>query len=502
MKLEYRIESNKIYLRTLNDKDATEKYCEWLNDSNVNKYLETKKANIDEIKNYILEKNESCNCLFLGIFDKSNDAHIGNLKLEPIDFENKKATFSIMVGDRKYWNRGIGTEATSLIINYAWNTLKLDSIDLGVVADNKRAIRVYEKVGFRVIMIVKKAIKHEDKVFDKVIMKITKIHPQMKFLIIGCGSIGKRHISNLIKIGYTNIEIFDLDNSRMEDIKKNFNVKKSNNVFDSIKNNDNIIICTPNNLHREYILAAAQNNKNIFVEKPILDNLENIESIKNAIEKNNIKLQVGYNLIYHPLILKIKEILDNKELGDIYGARLEYGSYLPNWRPNTEYWTSYSAKKSMGGGILLDAIHEINYSVYLFGRMKKLFCFANKNSDLNINTEDNAELLLKSTKDYTINIHLDYLQRKPNRTIKIICNKGNIEADINKNLLRIIEEHETKKYEIEYDYNETYIEEITSFISSIVFGKKIIMSLDEGIYDVRLVLSAKESSDKGVMIEL
>lgn len=502
MKLNHRIESNKIYLRTLDEKDATERYCDWLNDSSVNKYLETRKANINEIKNYILEKNNSCNCLFLGIFDKSNDVHVGNLKLEPIDFENNKATFSIMIGDKTYWNMGIGTEATSLIINYAWDNLKLDSIDLGVVADNKSAIRVYEKVGFRVIKTDKKAIKHDDKIFDKVIMKITNVHSQIKFLIIGCGSIGKRHISNLIKIGYTNIEIFDSDISRMEDIKKNFTIKTSNNVFESIKYNDIILICTPNKLHREYILAAAQNNKNIFVEKPILDNLENIESINNIIEKNNIKLQVGYNLIYHPLILKIKEILDNKELGDIYGARLEYGSYLPNWRPNTEYWTSYSANRSMGGGILLDAIHEINYSVYLFGKMKKVFCFANKNSNLHINTEDNAELLLKSIKDYTINIHLDYLQRKPNRIIKIICDKGNIETDINKNILRIIKEDDIKEYEIEYDYNETYIEEITSFIRSIVYDKKIVMGIEEGIYDVKLILASKESSEKGVMIDL
>ena len=100
MKLNHRIESNKIYLRTLDEKDATERYCDWLNDSSVNKYLETRKANINEIKNYILEKNNSCNCLFLGIFDKSNDVHVGNLKLEPIDFENNKATFSIMIGDK------------------------------------------------------------------------------------------------------------------------------------------------------------------------------------------------------------------------------------------------------------------------------------------------------------------------------------------------------------------------------------------------------------------
>ena len=107
-----KIIGERIYLRTLTNDDASEKYCSWLNDPVVNRYLETMTATVPDLIKYIQEKNSSENCIFLGIFDSEKNQdnitqHIGNIKLEPIDFQNKIATISIMVGDKNYWKRGI-----------------------------------------------------------------------------------------------------------------------------------------------------------------------------------------------------------------------------------------------------------------------------------------------------------------------------------------------------------------------------------------------------------
>jgi len=144
-----KIEGDRIYLRVLDEeKDATEEYCDWLNDPDVNKYLETKEATISELMQYIKDKNNDPNSLFLGVFLKKDSKHIGNIKLEPIDFDDKKATLGILIGNKEYWGRGLGTEATKLLIEYAFNTLDLIEVNLGVISENKAAIRVYEKVGF------------------------------------------------------------------------------------------------------------------------------------------------------------------------------------------------------------------------------------------------------------------------------------------------------------------------------------------------------------------
>lgn len=169
-----KIGGNRIYLRKLDEKDATQKYCDWLNDPEVNKYLETKRATIEELRRYIKEKNKNPNCLFLGIFFKEDEKHIGNIKLEPIDFKNKKVTLGMLIGDKEYWGKGLGTEAAKLLVDWAFDNLELEEVNLGVISENKAAIRIYEKAGFRIDKIEKRAVKHGDKDYDRIVMSIKR----------------------------------------------------------------------------------------------------------------------------------------------------------------------------------------------------------------------------------------------------------------------------------------------------------------------------------------
>lgn len=162
MQLSESIKGKRIYFRTLTENDASERYCKWLNDPTVNKYLETRKATIESLKKYINEKNEAENCLFLGIFDKKYHNHIGNIKLEPIDYKNNRATFGILIGDKDYWGKSIGEEAAKLLVDYAFEKLDIRTIDLGVISENKPAIRLYEKVGFKIVDIEKNKVKHDN----------------------------------------------------------------------------------------------------------------------------------------------------------------------------------------------------------------------------------------------------------------------------------------------------------------------------------------------------
>lgn len=168
------LEGERIFLKTLGEKNATKEYCGWLNDPEVNKYLETRKATAAQIKKYIREKNKNPNCLFLGVFFKKNGRHIGNIKLEPIDFENRRATIGILIGNKNYQNKKIGAEAMKLLIDYAFSRLNLQEVNLGVISENKRAISCFQKIGFKTTGIEKKAIRHGDKLFNRIVMSIKK----------------------------------------------------------------------------------------------------------------------------------------------------------------------------------------------------------------------------------------------------------------------------------------------------------------------------------------
>ncbi|NQS89568.1 GNAT family N-acetyltransferase [Patescibacteria group bacterium] len=173
-KMQNIINGERIYLRELNQEDISPEYCNWLNDPMVNKFLETKKTTIEELKQYVKEKKENSNCLFLGIFLKENNKHIGNIKLEPIDFNNKRATIGILIGNKDYWGKGIAAEATKLLVNYAFNSLDLKEVNLGVISENKAAIKVYKKVGFKIDRIEKKSTMYGNKYYDGIIMSINK----------------------------------------------------------------------------------------------------------------------------------------------------------------------------------------------------------------------------------------------------------------------------------------------------------------------------------------
>ena len=168
-----RIQGERVFLRELIESDATERYASWLNDRQVNAYLETHEATVESLRAYIREKRANGDCLFLGVFLKDGSLHIGNVKLEPIDRQKKEATFGLLIGDKYFWGGGYGTEATRLIVGYAFDSLGLDRVTLGVRGDHKAAIRVYEKVGFSVDNVDKGGARNGDDVFDSVTMSVT-----------------------------------------------------------------------------------------------------------------------------------------------------------------------------------------------------------------------------------------------------------------------------------------------------------------------------------------
>lgn len=140
----------RMYLRPLLENDASEQYCSWINNKEVNKYLESKEITMEELKDYIGKKYDDPNCLFLGIYLKNNEIHIGNIKLDPIDFKKKIATLGILIGEIDSWNKGLATEALIIIIDYSFKVLKLKEINLGVHKENIGAIKAYKKSGFKI----------------------------------------------------------------------------------------------------------------------------------------------------------------------------------------------------------------------------------------------------------------------------------------------------------------------------------------------------------------
>ncbi|MCI0577819.1 MAG: GNAT family N-acetyltransferase [Chloroflexi bacterium] len=170
------IAGRQVYLRPLEQEDINERYLGWLNDPEVNRYLETGVFPYTqaELEQFYQQVTGSRDQVILAIVDKESDRHIGNVKLGPIHWVHRRATFGILVGEKQFWHKGVGTEATRLMVAYGFFRLNLRRIDLGVYAEHEAAVRAYEKVGFRVEGRFREAMFHEGRYKDHLWMGLLR----------------------------------------------------------------------------------------------------------------------------------------------------------------------------------------------------------------------------------------------------------------------------------------------------------------------------------------
>ncbi|WP_418186787.1 Gfo/Idh/MocA family protein [Aliarcobacter lanthieri] len=244
----------------------------------------------------------------------------------------------------------------------------------------------------------------------------------MKVLIIGFGSIGKRHYEVLSKLN--NIQQIDLVTKQNI---KDIICYKYLDVIEKINQYDYFVIASETNKHLEQLKFLEQNVKNklIFCEKPLFESKQDFEI------KNN-KVFVGYVLRFHPLLEKLKEFVKNEK---ILLVNAKCGQYLPFWRPNSDYRDCYSAKKEQGGGVLLDLSHEIDYVQWVCGNINEIKSYQVKVSDLDITSDDLMMLIGKTDKNIFVNISIDYISKITHRKLLIETFENTYELDFISNKL-------------------------------------------------------------------
>lgn len=138
----------RIYLSPRNTEDV-EVFTEWLNDFETTDYIgrSCMLFTLEAEKKY-LENNADVEATF-SIIDMKKDKMIGVVGIENIDHINRKGTLGIFIGDKDYRENGYGTEAIKLVLDFGFNYLNLNNINLNVFEFNKRAIACYKKCGFK-----------------------------------------------------------------------------------------------------------------------------------------------------------------------------------------------------------------------------------------------------------------------------------------------------------------------------------------------------------------
>lgn len=301
----------------------------------------------------------------------------------------------------------------------------------------------------------------------------------MNVLIVGLGSIAQKHINALRKIS-NNISFYALRSSigAME-------VDGITDIYDisiiSSLSIDFAIISNPTALHKQTVSTLIPFEIPLFIEKPVFDRLD-VGHILQEVEEKNIITYVACNLRFLGCLIFLKHFLKNKRINEVNSY---CGSYLPDWRPDKDFRTIYSANKEMGGGVHIDLIHEIDYLYWLFDVPIDVFVTKSNKSTLNISAVDYANYLF-SYPEYNVNVILNYYRRDAKRSLEVLLENGTVYVDLLQNTVLFQNE---VIYSSDKRVLDTYEDQLTFFMEEVLKNKVKFNTIDEAFEVLKLCIA-------------
>jgi predicted dehydrogenase len=322
----------------------------------------------------------------------------------------------------------------------------------------------------------------------------------MKHLIVGMGSIGKRHARYLSNRGH---EVMGVDPL----VSEGGGVSMVASMDEAwMMKPDMVWVCSPTNLHAEQVLWALEKGLPVFVEKPVASSLESALRIRETWKRLSKKrlVWVGCNMRFHPGALRLKKALEEGLVGRPLVFRIHFSHYLPNMRPGTDYRQTYAAKASLGGGIIRDDIHDIDLALWYAGPVARTVALAARSGALDMDAEDVAHISLLHQNGAFSEIHMDFLRRDKSRGVEVIGEKGTLEwRSTGKNpeaaVLRWAPAGEREPREIWRselgNADEMFEKQLTEVLEALSCPSGYESRLDDGIEALRIAEEARTGCD-------
>jgi predicted dehydrogenase len=335
----------------------------------------------------------------------------------------------------------------------------------------------------------------------------------MKILMVGLGGIGQRHTRNLRAILGDGAEFIAYRVRRqMHVVTPTMGADTSCNVEDTYairsfpslpealaEEPDIAFVCNPSNLHVPVALACVRAGCDVFIEKPLTDSMNGIDELVQAAEDRKRIAMVGYQLRFHPCVVKLVETVQSGLLGNLLAIRATIGEYLPNWHPYEDYRQMYAARVDLGGGVVLSQIHEFDYLYALFGLPQRVYAVGGHWSDLEIDVEDTASILMEcrvAGRQLPVQLHQDFLQSPPSRQCEVIGDRGRAIMDLHALTVSVFTRgHATPAMYCYagFERNQLFLDQTNHFLECVQTRKRPVVDLKDGLQSLRMALAVKRS---------
>lgn len=321
-------------------------------------------------------------------------------------------------------------------------------------------------------------------------------------LVSGLGSVGSRHAKNFTDLGYQIVGIDPNEERRSRALYQGVASQVWGNIEDGLKcvgkDLSGAVICSPTSIHPTQIGYCLDFALPVLSEKPLASNLEDLSFLKSGNREMSDFVLVGYTWRWWPALRKLKNLLDQKRLGQLYFARFLVSAHLEDWHPWEDYRDFFMSSKDLGGGALLDESHWLDQMAWFFGMPDHVFGKVAKVSDLDITSDDSVDAILMYQSGLTVSMHLDIYGRPHEKTIQIIGSEGTASWSEATNKLEVRSNtEELEIFEFSEERNFMFQEVAREFHGFIEGSTEITCSWEDGIRTMVLVEAVRQSNENG-----
>jgi predicted dehydrogenase len=316
--------------------------------------------------------------------------------------------------------------------------------------------------------------------------------PSLRILVIGAGSIGRRHLANLVAMKTASLAVCDCEPRRLHDCGVTAFTDLSRALAEFAP--QQVVVCTPPDHHAGMLELLLEFGADVYLEKPAATRRQDLDAAMALVPRTDRVVQVGYQLPFDEGYIRLKQVLQSGDLGSIRCARFEFGHDLAAWRPAQDYRDSYSASAERGGGILLDASHEIHACIDLLGAANVLTAHLGRVSALDVDAEDCANVLLECG-GVVAEVHLDYVRPHYRRVYDIVGETGCVRWDEGRRIVEVTRsDGSMKRWCAPGAYADAYVAAMGSFVECALRRQPPRVDLAAGAEVLEVVDAARRSA--------
>jgi predicted dehydrogenase len=328
----------------------------------------------------------------------------------------------------------------------------------------------------------------------------------MKILIAGLGSIGRRHLRNLLALGERDILLYRSRQSTLPEEELS-PFPTFMDLEEALAHGpEAVVIATPTSLHLDVAIPAARQGCHLLFEKPVTHSFDRVDELQSAVKENRVRVLVGFQFRFHPGLRRIAEFLQVQNLGRPLWARAHWGEHLEGWHPWEDYRRSYSARADLGGGVINTLCHPLDYLRWFFGPAAEVSANKAHLSKLELqHVEDTADIGLRCHSGVFASVHLNYIQKPPSHNLMIVCEEGILLWDNQDGAVRVLRagvEEQVFPAPQGFERNSLFMEEMKHFLAVARGEEQSVCTLEDGIEILKLTLAAHASSDLGRRIDM